>query len=104
MNVNKGTVVRLKDHLLREEAGTIGVCYDRYVLGEYTGHAFIFQGGNFDGFSDEDITRFLDVIGQYPITYNFTNVMTLSRDYESKEFAPAFKYGLDLMASGVLNP
>lgn len=95
-----GSVVRLRVACLGNPKGTLGVCYEEYVLGGRDGYSIIFENGNYDGFSGEDeacyaeIKRYLEVIGYAPklSDYQFTNVMRLSMDFEAGEFDGPLKY------------
>jgi hypothetical protein len=87
--VKVGTLVKLKCECLGNPPGTVGVCYEEYDLGGDHGSSFIFENGNYDGFSIEDQRLFLERIGHYPLTYVFTNVMKLSEDYNNKVFEGA---------------
>jgi len=74
-------------------AGERGVCYERYTLDGRPGYGILFQGGRYDGFSPDDMAKFLDVTGQVcPAVagYRFTNVTQLARDFEAGRFAAAF--------------
>lgn len=84
-----GTLVKLKCNCLGNPAGTVGVCYEYYVLGGESASSFIFENGNYDGFSTDDQKLFLERIGHYPLTYTFTNVMKLSKDFEDGVFEGA---------------
>lgn len=91
MNVQPGTLKRLKLDCLGNPKGTVGVCYEDYGAGA----SFIFPNGNYDGFSYEDeiFTCFDDYEGFCPecADYNFQHVMQLSRDFNRGYFKPAFR-------------
>jgi len=91
-----GTVVKLKGGLLGNEAGAIGVAYERYDIG-HVGFSFIFENGEYDGFDLSERERFLDVVGHCDAVsdYQFSNVIKLSRDFDSGYFTPVFKGGLE---------
>ena len=80
-----GSIVRLKSECLDNPVGSIGVCYEEY---SEEGRSFIFQNGNYDGFSKEDQRHFLSEIGFSPkaSTYTFRNVLELSRDFKNGFF------------------
>lgn len=86
-----GTIVQLKINCLGNEIGAQGVCYSiDYSLGRAS-YGVIFENGNFDGFSPEDVELFLKEIGfsssiQY---YQFTNVIKLSQDFDRGVFKSA---------------
>ena len=84
-----GTLVKLKTALLGNPAGTIGVCYEEYDLGEGSAGSVIFPNGNYDGFSPQEQEKFLEVIGGHLgcSMYEFTNVMKLSTDFQDGVFA-----------------
>ena len=92
-----GSVVRLGKKVMSAEAGSLGVVYERYCLGEEepTGVGIIFANGEYDGFSREDLracdvthTGRLDTFAQY---YQFENVMQLSEDFTRGFFTTAFE-------------
>ena len=85
-----GSLVRLKVWCLGNDVGTIGVCYEVYNFGDYTGYSFIFENGNYDGFSPEECDRFLKEIGRYPLIYTFENVIKLDRDFRNGLFESVF--------------
>ena len=85
------TVVLLRE-VLGNDAGTKGVVYEEYDLGDGPGASVIFENGNYDGFSVDDQKNFLHHVGHYnPCeNYQFTNVMQLSRDFDAGFFNDAF--------------
>jgi len=91
--VRVGTLRRLTCECLGNPAGTVGVCYEVYNLGGVMGASFIFPNGEYDGFSNEDAKMFFDDWeGFCPDTqsYQFTNVMKLSRDFDAGLFQKAW--------------
>lgn len=76
-----GTIVELKVPCMGNDAGTRGICYEVYLLDEF-GSSFIFENGEYCGFSIEEQKDFLKVIKQVTFTYKFTNVMQLSADFK----------------------
>jgi hypothetical protein len=71
-----------------------GVCYEVYELENRPGYAFIFQRGGWDGFSPDDVNRFLEVSGrvsQHVADYKFKNVGQLQADYRAGRFSAAFE-------------
>ena len=94
-----GTLRRLTRECLGNPAGTVGVCYDVYILDEGTdlctppGASFMFPNGEYDGFSDEDAKIFFDAWeGFCPQlqSYQFKNVIQLSRDFNAGLFQKAW--------------
>ena len=79
-----GTIVRLKCNILNNKPGTYGVCYEVYG----TGASFIFENGEYDGFSNDDQMSMLNVVGfsQHVSEYKFTNVIKLSTDFKKDHF------------------
>ena len=82
-----GSVWKLKVNCLGNPAGTIG-----YVFNEYAdfddpfalGVQIIWPNGEYDGFSIKEQEDFLEYVGydmRY-VDYKFTNVITMSRDYD----------------------
>ena len=79
-----GTVVCLKQELLDNKQGSIGICYEDYK----TGSSFIFENGNYDGFSLEEQISLLKPIGndENASKYVFENVIKLSNDFKEGKF------------------
>jgi len=75
-----GSIVKLKVPCLGNPVGSMGVCYEEYSNG---GRSFIFQNGNYDGFSADEQISFLNEIGLSPkiSSYKFKNVLSLSDDF-----------------------
>ena len=88
MSVPVGTIVELKIKCLGNKPKTRGVCFNDYG----SGSQFIFENGECDGFSDDEIKQFLNIIDySYALeTYNFKNVMQVYRDYAAGKFNSAF--------------
>jgi len=71
-----------------------GVCFEVYELGNRPGYGFIFQRGGYDGFSPDEVKRFLEVSGSVsePVAdYQFKNVSQLQADYGAGRFDAAFE-------------
>ena len=91
-----GTIAALTVPCLGNEAGVSGICYDVYELGDFTGYSFIFENGNYDGFSPDEVESFLVVLDHYGTderyfwTYKFENVIKLGKDFESGVFGEPF--------------
>ena len=81
-----GTVVLLKEACLGNSINSKGICYNVYNLSNRPGYSVIFENGEYDGFSPDECNRFLEEVMDTPFTYNFTNVMKLSRDYDNGIF------------------
>ena len=88
-----GTLVKLKVPCLDNPAGTVGVCYEAYTIGKARGWSFIFENGNYDGFSAGEIAKFLEITGfaEELSDYFFTNVTRLSQDFSMGTFDSALK-------------
>lgn len=88
MTINVGDVVQLKKPLLGNQKNALGICYEKYRLIE-PGWSFIFQNGNYDGFCEWEVRKFLRVVGHVTSVedYRFSNVMQLSRDFSKFETA-----------------
>lgn len=88
-----GDIVKLKTALLGNPAETQGVVYELYYLGEKRGVSAIFENGEYDGFSEEEQSEFLERIGSYGSlkSYHFVNVIKLSRDFDEGVFDEAFE-------------
>ena len=88
-----GTIIKIHTPCLDNPAGTLGVCYEVYTIGSDAGFSFIFENGNYDGFSIDDMEIFrVEPIGICieVSDYQFQNVMRLSEDFESGLFESAF--------------
>lgn len=89
--IEVGTLVKLSTPCLGNEAGSTGVCYEVYKIGERPGYAFIFENGRYDGFSPDEVDNFLMELGCWDkLWYEFTNVMQLSEDFKNGRFDEAF--------------
>ena len=96
-----GSVVRLRVPCLGNPKGALGVCYEEYQLNGRSGYSFVFENGNFNGFSGKDdeyygaeTVKFFEVVGYAPklSDYEFTDVMRLSTDFEAGVFDGPLKY------------
>jgi len=89
MSIPVGTIVKLKTNCLGNSPGTIGLCIEDYNAGSF----IIFKNGEYDGFSNDDIKHFLDIV-DYSYeheSYIFYNVMSLSDDYRRGKFDSVLK-------------
>jgi hypothetical protein len=89
-----GTTVKLKVPCLGNEAGTRGVCYEVYTLGQnHVGASFIFANGRYDGFSKQECDAFLEFTGfdSKINEYDFKNVILLSQDFDRGVFTEALR-------------
>ena len=74
--------------------GERGVCYETYRIGERPGYSFIFEGGGYDGFSEDDLSSWLaltEEVAPSVMGFQFRNVMHLSGAYEAGWFYEALK-------------
>lgn len=85
MSIKVGVVCQLKVPCLGNDIGTFGVCYDVYELSGRAGYSFIFQNGNYDGFSPDEVKEFLDIVAidSNVEDYVFTNVIQLTKDWKN---------------------
>lgn len=93
MRLCRGAIVKLRYDCLGNAKGSIGVAYEVYTIGDKVGTSFIFENGNYDGFSEDEQHKLLQWMGCDDLiyaTYNFTNVMQLSRDFQTGIFNHAF--------------
>jgi hypothetical protein len=70
-----------------------GVCDEVYALGGRPGDSFLFEQGRYDGFSPEDVARFLAITGEVcaaVAAYQFTTVTRRQRDWAQGRCAAAF--------------
>lgn len=90
--VRVGTIVKLKVNILGNSVGAVGVCYDKYEIGNREGQSFIFENGNYDGFSDHEVTRFLEKVGfcEKVSGFIFNNVSALNDAFNLGYFRTAF--------------
>lgn len=86
-----GSLVRLNVPCLGNDVGTVGVCYEVYDLGGRKGYSFIFENGNYDGFSPDECDKLLTEIGSYPLIYQFENVSRLWLDWDLGKFDLVFE-------------
>lgn len=91
-----GTIVKLKELCLGNEQGSLGVVYDKYMIGDNEGISVIFPNGQYDGFSDKyneyynmsEIEYYLEEFGfsSFHSHYEFKNVMQLNIDFRKGVF------------------
>lgn len=81
-----GTIVSIKTpgDLLGNAPGSVGICYDEYEGGS----SFIFENGNYDGFSTSEQDMMLNYVGEDDELshYEFKNVMKVSDDFRQGVF------------------
>lgn len=90
-----GDVVRLKRPCLNNTAGSYGVVYEEYDIGDGPAVSIIFKNGWYDGFSPSDQDHFLsECVGRDStvVGYQFDNVVRLSLDYQRGLFNNAFNW------------
>lgn len=73
--------------ILGNPAGTVGICYEIYSREDHFGYSFIFKNGKYDGFSPEEVTKFLFVLDHAPLVYYFENVRKLEEDFKNGHFS-----------------
>ena len=91
------TMVSLKTPLLNNPKGTLGICYQIYdrpskypepqldiEVGK--GYGFIFENGNYDGFSPMEFCELLEFEKNIFFQYEFTNVIELVNDFHKGIF------------------
>lgn len=89
--IKVGSIVKLKKGMvcMRNSPGTKAVCYEEYHLGSRS-WSFIFHNGEYCGFPEDEMPKFFDedYLAFCPEVshYKFTNVMQLSRDFDSGTF------------------
>jgi len=86
-----GSIVTLKVPMLGCEVGARGVAYECYILEDRLGLSFIFENGEYDGFSPDEQRDYLEEIGFDPTmaSYQFRSVMDLSDDFRRGRFDTA---------------
>ena len=81
-----GTIVTLGRECLGNAAGSKGVVYEHYSIGNETcGCSIIFPNGNYDGFSEKCLELFeVNPVGKSELLsdYIFENVSVLDRDFK----------------------
>jgi hypothetical protein len=84
-----GDKVRLKINMLGNKEGTVGVCYEVY---DTASASFIFENGNYDGFTMSEQEEYLQPAGHCSEVsgYVFESVIRLSKDFYSGKFKKAF--------------
>lgn len=97
--IQSGTIAITKMALLNCKIGAYGVCYEHYHIGSESGWSFIFENGDYDGFSSDDVNNILHLPGvqcNELLDYEFSNVMRLAKDYRQGVFDPAFQIARNL--------
>jgi hypothetical protein len=91
--IEVGTLVKSTRDTGACRAGEIGVCYEVYDGAGRDGYSFIFEKGGHDGFADNEmyLLEILDVVVLAVADYEFTNVLTLERDFQQGRFKEAFR-------------
>jgi hypothetical protein len=79
--------------MLGNPVGTLGVAYESYNIGVPGALSFIFENGNYDGFSLDEQIQFLEEVGFDSIvaSYQFRCVVRLMTDFRNGVFNSAFK-------------
>jgi hypothetical protein len=85
--IKVGTCVKTRKYLLANPIGSAGVCVQEYELDGRKGWMFLFENGEYDGFSPEEVKELLLVEETLPLDYKFTSVMHLHRDYRNGVFS-----------------
>ena len=92
--IQVGQIYTLKNvTCLENPPGTKCVCYEVYRFGNRGGASFIFENGKHDGFSEDEIAKFLEYSGfcEDVEDYEFTNVTQLREDFNREVFAMALR-------------
>lgn len=88
-----GSLAIAKRTFMQCKIGAYGICYKQDTLGTQTRWSFIFENGDYDGFSERDvrdILHFPGVVCDALTGYQFTNVTELWESYLDGIFDPAF--------------
>jgi len=90
-----GGSVSLKVTCLGNLPGTVGVVFNEYDLGNRQGVQIMFENGNYDGFSEEEVEEFCEIISAEPFFKQprippFKNVMVTADRYNNGYFRPVF--------------
>ena len=91
-----GQIIKAKLGTAVNSRNEVGVCYEAYREGNRAGWGIIFEDGGYDGFSPEEVRKFLvvsDHIDQTLKNYEFTSVLRLRDDYDRGLFSNAFELG-----------
>jgi hypothetical protein len=92
INVEVGRIVKAKMKTGVCDIGETGVVYEQYDIGGRPGWSVIFEKGRYDGFSPDEVERFLevtDLVDAKVSSYQFINVMKLSDDFRNGFFDSA---------------
>ena len=92
INVEVGRIVKAKMKTGVCDIGETGVVYEQYGIGGRPGWSVIFEKGRYDGFSPDEVERFLevtDLVDAKVSSYQFINVMKLSDDFRNGFFDSA---------------
>jgi hypothetical protein len=87
--LKKGDLVRLKQELLGNEEGALGVVYEEYDLGnELVGISAIFENGESDCFDKTEQRNMLERVGHDDeiAEYDHRNVRKLREDFKEGVF------------------
>jgi hypothetical protein len=87
-----GDLFKLKVQCLGNPAGTVGVGFNAYDLGEGPGIQLIFPNGEYDGFSPTEQRDFLEPVGHCDAlsAYHFSNVIQVAGDFRAGHFGVAW--------------
>ena len=86
MSIKVGTTCILNKAMLGNNAGAKGVCYEVGHVGDRPSYGFIFENGDYDGFSPDEVEMFLDLGDTVKLKYEFRNVIKLSDDFKMGVF------------------
>lgn len=88
-----GTIVKLRYACLGNPSDTFGIVYETYsdFEGRGTACSVIFENGKYDGISVREQEEYFEYVKDVDFSYNFTNVMKLSRDFDSGIFNKIFE-------------
>ena len=82
-----GTVVMANHSVGNFKKGSIGICYEKYKIGDHEGASFFFDNRFYDGFATDEYKWLLEIgYSQELSDYEFENVVKLERDYISGIF------------------
>lgn len=93
-HIQVGTVMELRNNVLGNKIGEIGVCYSVEEIQGRFSYGFIFPNGRYDGFSPNEVYQFFNIDSNFFIPeihlYEFENVIQLSKDFYNGRFKKAW--------------
>lgn len=84
MQYKVGDIVKIIPSFLGEPEEVLAYVYEEYNIGSGEGVSVITENGvNLGGFSEDEQKLYLDFVKKSGISYPFTNVINLDRDFNT---------------------